>query len=99
MRTFSNNPGSKYWINEWFLRESSEIEVSINKDQENHGYELLQGKGIAQGALVGGCNESLDVLRGTELWPNNEFWNEKILFLEPSLECPSPEKARASDFI
>ena len=48
---------------------------------EKIGYELLQGKGIVQGELLGGCLEVLDRLRGTEFLLDKKGWKEKILFL------------------
>lgn len=46
----------------------------------NQGYELIQGKGIVQGPLLGGCFEVFDELRGTELFPPLETFNQAILF-------------------
>ncbi len=43
--------------------------------------------GVAEGALIGGCLESLQHLRGTEYWPD---FSGKILFLETSEDHPSP---------
>jgi muramoyltetrapeptide carboxypeptidase LdcA involved in peptidoglycan recycling len=54
------------------------------------GWNFLQGKGIAEGRLLGGNIEVLDWLRGTELWPDRSEWNNAILFLETSEEAPSP---------
>ena len=45
--------------------------------------------GVGEGALVGGCLELLQHLRGTEYWP---AFSGKILFLETSEEHPSPAK-------
>ncbi|MEG0307260.1 MAG: LD-carboxypeptidase [Clostridium sp.] len=55
------------------------------------GYELLQGKGCVSGQLIGGCIEVLEMVKGTELWPNKEIWNNAILFLETSEDKPSPK--------
>lgn len=54
----------------------------------NHGYELIQGKGIVQGNLIGGCFEVFDMLRGTEVFPKLENFDDSILFLETSEEKP-----------
>jgi muramoyltetrapeptide carboxypeptidase LdcA involved in peptidoglycan recycling len=51
---------------------------------------LLQGEGVRQGHLIGGCFEVLDWLRGTDYWPNLDLWQNAILFLETSEEAPSP---------
>ena len=54
------------------------------------GWKYLQGKGIRQGHLLGGCIEVFDWLRGTELWPSLETWQDAILFLETSEDAPPP---------
>ena len=54
------------------------------------GWKYLQGKGVHQGRLLGGCIEVFDWLRGTELWPSPERWQDAILFLETSEEAPPP---------
>ena len=54
------------------------------------GWKYLQGKGLHRGHLLGGCIEVLDWLRGTELWPAPETWQDAILFLETSEEAPPP---------
>lgn len=43
--------------------------------------------GVAEGALIGGCLESLQHLRGTRYWPD---FGGRILFLETSEMKPSP---------
>ena len=58
------------------------------KYKPNQGYELLQGKGIVQGHLIGGCIEVFDMLRGTEIFPKLEDFEDSILFLETSEEKP-----------
>lgn len=55
------------------------------------GYELLQGKEIVKGYLVGGCIEVLEMAKGTELWPPKDIWKDAILFLETSEDKPSPK--------
>ncbi len=56
--------------------------------QSNTGYELLQGQGKVRGRLLGGCLEVFDMLRGTELFPEAEEFEEVILFLETSEDKP-----------
>lgn len=55
------------------------------------GWRFLQGEGVRQGRLIGGCFGVLDWLRGTEIWPDLNEWQDAILFLETSEEAPSPE--------
>lgn len=75
--------------------------------KEDRGFELLQGKGIFQGRLLGGCLESIyDILEGTRyddepvvcrkygIFPSKEEWKDKILFIETCEEKPEPELFR-----
>jgi len=52
----------------------------------NHGYEVLQGSGVVQGRLIGGCIEVLEFAKGTEIWPEQKHWKDSILFFETSEE-------------
>jgi muramoyltetrapeptide carboxypeptidase LdcA involved in peptidoglycan recycling len=54
------------------------------------GWRFLQGTGVAEGRLIGGCIEVLDWLRGTAVWPERADFNDAILFLETSEEAPPP---------
>lgn len=58
--------------------------------QENKGYEVLQGTGIVEGRLIGGCFSVLEFAKGTELWPEREHWQDCILFFETSEDKPNP---------
>ncbi len=54
------------------------------------GWKFIQGTGVRQGHLLGGCFEVLDWLRGTDFWPEPDVWQDAILFLETSEEAPPP---------
>jgi len=58
--------------------------------QPSTGWRFLQGTGVRRGHLVGGCMEVLDWLRGTEVWPGPDQWQDAILFLETSEGAPPP---------
>ncbi|MCQ4021682.1 MULTISPECIES: S66 peptidase family protein [unclassified Ruminococcus] len=91
----------------YFERESygkEEIGTPRKYKKENHGYEVLNGRGIVTGQLLGGCVESIyeaycgsrykdefDVLNKYDILPSLEDWKGKILFLETSEEQPSPD--------
>lgn len=62
----------------------------------SNGWKFLQGKGIRQGHLIGGCLDVLDFLRGTDYWPQANAWNNAILFLETSEEAPPPSVLKYS---
>ncbi len=72
--------------------------------KEERGFELLQGREVFQGELLGGCLESFyDMLAGGRyedekevcekygLFPDKEEWIGKILFIETCEEKPLPE--------
>ncbi|PEZ05080.1 LD-carboxypeptidase [Bacillus sp. AFS018417] len=78
---------------EWTSEYLEWIEENKNRRrtmQKNLGYEVLQGSGVAQGHLIGGCIEVLECAKGTELWPDKKYWNDSILFFETSEEKPEP---------
>lgn len=82
---------SDKWTSE-YLEWAKEKNNSIKrKMKRNKGYELLQGKGKVRGKLIGGCIESLEGIKGTELWPDLNEWDSGILFLETSEGKPEPE--------
>ncbi|MDR3085852.1 MAG: LD-carboxypeptidase [Christensenellaceae bacterium] len=72
------------------LEWSEENAQTQKKLQKNTGYELLQGKGIARGRLIGGCIEVLEMAKGTALWPEKSDFDGAILFFESSEEMPEP---------
>ena len=72
---------------EWVI-ENKHISREMNED--NKGYELLQGKGIAPGRLIGGCIEVLEFAKGTSLWPDKAYFKDSILFFETSEDLPIP---------
>lgn len=56
----------------------------------NTGYEIMQGRGVAAGQLLGGCIDVFPELLGTSLWPTLDEWRGKLLLIETS-ECDMPE--------
>ncbi len=53
------------------------------------GAKLLQGSGCVRGRLIGGCAEVLEMLKGSDWWPEPSYWDKCILFYETSEEAPS----------
>lgn len=78
--------GYKDWNNKETLGQCTEFFNNEN------GWTFLQGEKITQGKLWGGCIEVLEFLKGTDYWPNKEFWNDKTLFFETSEEKPTPDQ-------
>lgn len=93
---FSDNiigdiPQSKEWTSEslsWQDNSNNKIKRTF---KENTSYELLQGNKVTRGKLIGGCLEVLEMIKGTDLFPKVEDFNNAILFLETSEETPKPE--------
>ena len=53
-------------------------------------WQWLQGEGVRQGHLFGGCIEVLEFMKGIPFWPAPDFWQDKILFFETSEDKPTP---------
>ena len=75
------------WTSEYLPWEEKNKLIQ-RKYKANQGYELIQGNGTVQGNLIGGCFEVFDMLRGTEVFPKLEDFDDTILFLETSEEKP-----------
>ncbi|HXQ33632.1 MAG TPA: S66 peptidase family protein [Anaerolineales bacterium] len=83
-------PNTNGWTVEmldWGNLENQSRKRSLNPST---GWKYLQGKGVWQGHLIGGCLEVLDFLRGTDFWPESSAWQDAILFLETSEDAPPP---------
>ena len=80
-------PSAPYWYDDedekiWWKEENMHILRQYHP--EEIGYELLQGGGIAEGELLGGCIDVFPEIIGTSIWPKKEEWRGKLLFLETS---------------
>lgn len=95
---------SEIWYEE--REDFSKDAIGTNRiaHKEERGFELLQGKDVFRGELLGGCLESLyDILTTTRyedekevcekygIFPSKEEWSGKILFIETCEEKPVPE--------
>lgn len=93
----------------WYYdRESygeEEIDKPRKRQDELHGYEVLNGSGTVTGKLYGGCLDSLydiytserygnenEIYKKYNILPTLEEWKEKILFIETSEERMLPDK-------
>lgn len=72
---------------------------------DQRGYDVIYGRGIIEGTLLGGCLESIyDAYTGSrysdqkiiydkyDLLPKISDWKDKIMFIETSEEEPTPDK-------
>lgn len=72
---------------EWGNPENQNRKRKLNPST---GWKFLQGNGLHQGRLIGGCLDVLEFLRGTTYWPDLTSWENAILFLETSEDAPPP---------
>lgn len=82
-------PSAPYWYDD----EDEKIrwsEENMGRFRQYHpeevGYEVLQGSGIVEGELLGGCVDVFIMVMGTPIWPSKEEWRGKLMFLETSEE-------------
>jgi muramoyltetrapeptide carboxypeptidase LdcA involved in peptidoglycan recycling len=71
---------------EWAFPENA---TRIKHLQADGGWRWLQGRGVRQGRLFGGCIEVMAFIQGTRYWPDDGFWQDRILFVETSEEMPT----------
>ena len=84
---------SEKWTNDRIDWTDSSKDNEFRKmNLEKHGFEVLQGKGIFEGKLLGGCLEVLNMIIGTDIWPSTKEWENKILFIETSEMKPTPNE-------
>ncbi|CAA9553182.1 MAG: Microcin C7 self-immunity protein mccF [uncultured Truepera sp.] len=69
-----------------------EAEVARSKTLHPGGWRWLQGEMRADGHVIGGCIEVLEMLKGTRFWPSSELWRGAVLFFETSEDRPSPDQ-------
>ena len=82
-------PSAPYWYDdedEKIFWDEKNIHTLKPYHPEEIGYEVIQGSGIVEGELLGGCLDVFIELTGTCLWPDKEQWRGKLLFLETSEE-------------
>ena len=83
-------PNADGWTCERLDWANPELQSQNRRLHPCSGWRWLQGSGIRQGRLIGGCLEVVDWLRGTPVWPDLSVWRESILFLELSEEATPP---------
>jgi muramoyltetrapeptide carboxypeptidase LdcA involved in peptidoglycan recycling len=87
-------PNTDGWTVEHLDWADPENQLRKRKLCPSTGWKFIQGQGVRQGRLIGGCAEVLDWLRGTDYWPDAETWQGAILFLETSEEAPPPSTVK-----
>ena len=96
---------SPVWYSDRKSYGQEEVGKPRESHQEMHGFETLNGHGTVTGKLYGGCIESFyDAFTGLSfedepsiyekyhIFPSEEEWKEKLLFLETSELAATPEE-------
>jgi len=84
-------PNAGGWTDERLEWDEPSLQSQRRRLQVSEPWRFLQGTGVVQGRLIGGCLEVLDWLRGSMVWPDLTEWQDAILFIETSEEAPSPQ--------
>ena len=82
---------SPEWTDDTILWDESNVNSAYTLKPDKHGYEIINGKGIAKGHLLGGCIDVFMMANGTKIWPTINEWTDAILFVETSEDKPSPD--------
>lgn len=82
-------PSAPYWYDDedervWWKEENMGVQKAYHPEEV--GYEVIQGSGVAEGELLGGCVDVFIELTGTPIWPTLDQWRGKLLMLETSEE-------------
>ena len=96
---FSSRPIGKISNNDngWTLDRvpwKKEYQNINRRMQEPMKIKFIQGKGIIEGNLIGGCVDVMEFIKETKLWPDKNIWKDAILFIETSEEIPSPNELK-----
>lgn len=83
------------WVDTYADWNDAQNSSSVGDLQRHDGWHWLNGTGVRSGRLFGGCIEVLEFLKGSRHWPDEEFWDDRILFVETSEERPTIEQVRA----
>lgn len=84
-------PSSEYWSDDHVPWSEENVNRKKSTRPERHHYEVLSGSGSIRGKLSGGCLDVFPMIVGTNIWPEPEEWQDKILLVETSEEKPSPD--------
>lgn len=66
----------------------------VSRKKRSPRWRALQGGTKVTGTLFGGCIEVLGMMINRPLWPPDEFWQGKILFIEASEQVPPPSQIK-----
>jgi muramoyltetrapeptide carboxypeptidase LdcA involved in peptidoglycan recycling len=84
----------KGWVDSYADWNVTDDPSAVGELRDHNGWRWLNGDGPVQGRLVGGCIEVLEFLKGSRYWPSENWWTDRILFLETSEDRPTVEQVR-----
>ncbi len=84
-------PSCEYWSDDHVSWSEENMDHKRETRPEEHHYEVLSGSGIVTGEVLGGCLDVFPMIVGTEIWPEADEWNGKILLVETSEDKPGPD--------
>ena len=83
-----------HWVDSYADWNLTDDPTAVGELRSHDGWRWLNGHGPIEGRLVGGCIEVLEFLKGSRYWPSEEWWTDRILFLETSEDRPTVEQVR-----
>lgn len=75
-------PNAESWTTEFLDWANPDNQTIARKLNPATRPVTLQGEGKAKGQLIGGCVEVMEMMRGTDQWPDLSWFDGAILFLE-----------------
>lgn len=82
-------PEAKEWTVEITPWEDPSKQLIARTCQPSVGRRVLQGAGVTEGHLIGGCIDVFPMLLGQSIWPDTSDFKNAILFLETSEDMPA----------
>ena len=82
------------WTNGYAKWKEPDNAGRVDELHPHDGWRWLNGSGSHSGRLFGGCFDVLEFIKGTRHWPAEQFWQDRIVFLESSEEEPSISQIR-----
>ncbi len=82
------------WVDRYADWDTTDDPSAVGQRRPHDGWHWINGTEPARGALVGGCIEVLEFIKGSQYWPAANWWTDRILFLETSEDVPSVQQIR-----
>lgn len=82
---------SAEWTDDCVSWQKSNMNTPHEMKKDTHGYEVINGGGVVEGHLLGGCIDVFMMAIGTKIWPTLDEWKDAILFIETSEDKPLPD--------